>query len=154
MHHTAAISLVCGAADATPLLNSTTPAVKRRTGGKRATVLVVDDEKIIADTIAQVLGLSGFDALPVYSGRAALEQTLISSPDVVISDVVMPELNGIETAQRLLKASPSTKILLLSGQAAGAEMLKQARADGFNFELLAKPLHPEDLLAALRRIGF
>jgi DNA-binding NtrC family response regulator len=115
---------------------------------------VVDDEHIIADTIAQILKMKGFEAVPLYSGWAALEHASVRCPDVVITDVVMPGLNGIETAKRLLEHCPSTRILLLSGQAATAEMMQQARADGFDFELLAKPLHPDDLLTALRHLGF
>ena len=120
----------------------------------RPTALVIDDEHIIADTIAEILNMNGFDAVSIYSGRDALDQACAHCPDVVITDVVMPELNGIETAKRLLAQCPSAKILLVSGQAATAEMMNRARADGFNFELLAKPLHPEDLLAVLRQLGF
>jgi DNA-binding response OmpR family regulator len=117
-------------------------------------VLVVDDEHLIADTLAQVLELSGFDAVPLYSGRAALERASAKCPDIVIADVVMPDLNGIQTAKLLQITCPSTRILLVSGQAATAEMLKQARGEGLDFELLAKPLHPEDLMEALHRLGF
>jgi CheY-like chemotaxis protein len=121
---------------------------------QRTAVLVIDDERIIADTIAQILDRSGFDALPAYSGKSALEQARAICPDVVITDVVMPGLNGIETAKLLLEHCPATRILLLSGQAASQEMITNARAEGFEFELLAKPLHPDDLLAVLQRLGF
>ena len=120
----------------------------------RPTALVVDDEHIIAETVAQILQMSGFDAIPLFSGESALEHVQWHCPDLVISDVIMPTLNGIDTAKRLLKLCPSAKILLLSGQAATVEMIAEARAEGFNFELLAKPLHPDELLSALRRIGY
>jgi CheY-like chemotaxis protein len=147
------VPIACGNSEFPPPFGSAnTPPIDRATG--RPIVLVVDDERIIADTIARVLHLSGFQAEPVYSGRSALEKIAETCPDVVITDVVMPEMNGIETAKRLVAGCPKAKILLLSGQAATADMIKQAQAEGFHFELLAKPLHPEDLLAVLRRLGF
>ena len=120
----------------------------------RPTALVVDDEHIIAETIAQILEMSGFDAIPLFSGESALEQVKVRCPDMVITDVIMPTLNGIETAKQLIKLCPAAKVILLSGQAATAEMLAEARAEGFHFDLLAKPLHPDELMSALRRIGY
>ena len=118
----------------------------------RPTAFVIDDEPIIADTISQILRLSGFHALPFYSGKSAIEQANFQCPSVVITDVAMPDLNGIETAKLLMKSCPSTIILLLlSGQAAAKEMIRNVRSEGFHFELLAKPLPPDDLLSALHR---
>ena len=123
-----------------------------RTG--KPVALVIDDERLIADTICRILNRSGFDALAAYSGKAAIEQAAERCPDIVISDVIMPELDGIATATSLLEKCPSAKILLLSGQAAGAEMMERAQLEGFSFHMLAKPVHPDDLLAMLRRLGF
>jgi CheY-like chemotaxis protein len=69
---------------------------------------------------------------------------------LIISDVIMPDMNGIEAAIRIRKALPGCKILLFSGQAATADLLEKARAQGHEFEILAKPVHPQDLLAKLR----
>jgi CheY-like chemotaxis protein len=146
--------LRCGERDVPPPPRTDGSLPTDTTATERPIALVVDDEHIIAETIAQILEMNGFEAVPLYSGRAALQRAWTQCPKVVITDVIMPDLNGIETAKRLLEYCPSTKILLISGQAATAEMTNQARADGFNFELLAKPLHPEDLLAVLRQLGF
>ena len=118
------------------------------------TALVVDDEHLIAETIAQILEMSGFRATPLYSGESALEEVSARCPDMVISDVIMPTLSGIDMAKQLLTLCPTAKVILISGQAATAEMMAQAKAEGFHFELLAKPLHPEELLDAIRRLGF
>jgi CheY-like chemotaxis protein len=72
------------------------------------------------------------------------------TPDLIISDVIMPDMNGIEAAIQIRKFLPECKILLFSGQAATADLLKTARAQGHEFEILAKPVHPQDLLAKLR----
>ncbi len=119
--------------------------------GKRPRVLVVDDEQVIADTLAKILDLNGYEASAVYTGTAAVESARALRPDLVISDVIMPDMNGIEAAISIRGFLPSCKILLFSGQAATADLLENARAQGHEFEILAKPVHPADLLAKLKR---
>jgi len=113
-------------------------------------VLVVDDERVIADTLAIILNQSGFDASAVYTGTDAVETARANKPDLIISDVIMPDMNGIEAAIRVRQILPQCKILLFSGQAATADLLEKARLEGHEFEILAKPVHPQDLLAKLR----
>ena len=113
-------------------------------------VLVVDDERVIADTLAIILNQAGFDAAAVYTGTDAVERAHKEKPDLVISDVIMPDMNGIEAAIQIRQILPGCKILLFSGQAATADLLEKARLQGHEFEILAKPVHPQDLLAKLR----
>lgn len=113
-------------------------------------VLVADDERVIADTLAIILNQSGFDAKAVYSGEAAVETSESWRPNMLISDVIMADLNGIQAAIRIREMLPSCKILLFSGQAATADLLEKAQREGHQFEILAKPVHPQDLLAKLR----
>ncbi len=120
------------------------------TGNKKPKVLVVDDERVIADTLAIILNQHGYDAAPVYTGTGAVERARSVQPDLIISDVIMPDMNGIEAAIQIRKFLPGCKILLFSGQAATADLLETARAQGHEFEILAKPVHPQDLLAKLR----
>ena len=117
---------------------------------RKPRVLVVDDEQVIADTLAKILDLNGYDASAVYSGTAAVESARSLQPDLVISDVIMQDMNGIEAAINIRGFLPTCKILLFSGQAATADLLENARAQGHEFEILAKPVHPSDLLAKLR----
>jgi len=117
---------------------------------KKPRVLVVDDEQVIADTLARILDLNGYDASAVYTGTAAVENARALQPDLVISDVIMPDMNGIEAAISIRSFLPGCKILLFSGQAATADLLENARAQGHEFEILAKPVHPSDLLAKLK----
>jgi CheY-like chemotaxis protein len=116
----------------------------------RPKVLVVDDERVIADTLATILGQNGYEAHAVYTGTAAVERARAEKPDLIISDVIMPDMNGIEAAIAIRRFLPSCKILLFSGQAATADLLETARSQGHEFEILAKPVHPQDLLAKLR----
>jgi len=113
-------------------------------------VLVVDDERVIADTLAIILNQHGYDASPVYTGTAAVERARAVKPDLIISDVIMPDMNGIEAAINIRRFLPECKILLFSGQAATANLLDSARVQGHEFEILAKPIHPQDLLAKLK----
>jgi CheY-like chemotaxis protein len=113
-------------------------------------VLVVDDERVIADTLVIILRRSGFDAVAAYSGEQSLEVAGDFRPDMIISDVIMADMNGIDTAIQIRSLLPNCKVLLFSGQAATADLLERARAQGYEFEILAKPVHPQDLLARLR----
>jgi CheY-like chemotaxis protein len=114
-------------------------------------VIVVDDEHVIADTLATILNRSGFEATAVYTGRQAVDLARKIHPDLIVSDVIMPDMNGIEAAIVIREMLPSCKVLLFSGQAATADLLENARASGHEFEILAKPIHPQDLLAKLRQ---
>jgi CheY-like chemotaxis protein len=116
----------------------------------RPKVLVVDDERVIADTLAMILNQSGFQAQAIYSGEGAVELASTFEPDMLISDVIMADLNGIDAAIRIRELLPKIKILLFSGQAATADLLDNARKHGYEFEILAKPVHPQDLLNKLR----
>jgi CheY-like chemotaxis protein len=113
-------------------------------------VLVADDERVIADTLAMILNQSGFNARAVYSGEKAIELALIFKPEMIVCDVIMAELNGIDAVIQIRELFPKIKVLLFSGQAATANLLDKARAKGYKFEILAKPVHPQDLLAKLR----
>lgn len=121
------------------------------TAAKQPRVFVVDDEDIIASTLAMILRFQGgFHATSFNIPTDALEAAYRDPPDLLISDVVMPELSGIELAIRITTLCPNCKVLLFSGQASTAHMLESARANGFNFELLIKPVHPGDLLAKIQ----
>jgi len=113
-------------------------------------VMVVDDEQVIANSLAIILNKAGFEALAVFSGERAIELLESFQPEMLIADVVMPGMTGIEAAIAVRNKLPKCNILLFSGQAATTELLEQARTRGHEFEILAKPVHPADLLEKLR----
>jgi len=113
-------------------------------------VLVADDEQVIANTLAVILNQAGFEALAVYSGEDALKALDSFQPDMLITDVIMTGINGIEVGIAVRARLPHCKVLLFSGQAATAGLLQKARHEGHEFEVLTKPVHPTDLLAKLR----
>ena len=114
-------------------------------------ILVVDDEVLIADTIVQILNRNGFIAEAAYSGEQAVNRAKAHCPELVLSDVMMPHVDGVEAAIKIKEHCPDTRIVLFSGQAATVEILARARERGHNFELLPKPIHPTQLIKHLRQ---
>lgn len=115
----------------------------------RPVVMVVDDESSIADTLAEILSRSGYAAMTAYDGDSALEAVLLSPPELLISDVVLPGMSGIDLAISVKRIFPDCKIILFSGQASTADLLAAAGRDGHHFVLLNKPIHPGELLARI-----
>jgi DNA-binding response OmpR family regulator len=117
-------------------------------------VFVVDDEPTIASTTAAILQLEGYEARSFVNALEALEAARTSGPpDLIIADVVMPVLSGIDLAVRLKEESLTCKVLLLSGQPMTGDLLEAARQRGHDFEVLAKPIHPTSLLARIRGVS-
>lgn len=115
-------------------------------------IFVVDDEKLIASTLALILTGKGFHARPFFDPLDALRAAESANPDLLLSDVVMPNMNGIELAVQLQRVCPACKILLSSGQVATTELLAAARMIGHDFEILAKPVHPDTLLQKMEEV--
>lgn len=125
------------------------PSGKR---GRKTTVLVVDDERTVANSIAEILSLHGFETRVAYDGREAIREVLEDCPDAIITDVVMPRISGIEAAKAIQEMCPGARILLFSGQAATSDLLKTAEQQGYSFELLPKPVHPDALISRLTEV--
>jgi DNA-binding response OmpR family regulator len=115
-------------------------------------IFVVDDEKAIAETLAIILGKSGFIATSFTDPLEALEKALVRSPGLLLSDVVMPALSGVDLAVQIKEKCPNCKILLFSGQAETTDLLTAARMQGHDFPLVAKPIHPADLIIRIREL--
>ena len=116
----------------------------------RELVLIADDEPVIGATIVEILQSEGFDALCVSDGESALFWTEFARPDYLVADIVMPRLNGIELAKKVLTFLPETRIILFTGHPGSVQILEEAIAEGWNFDVLSKPIRPELLLARLK----
>jgi len=112
-------------------------------------ILVVDDEPALADTLVKIMRYAGYEPTAVYDAREALNFISTHQPALVICDVVMPIMNGIELAIRIRSSNPNCRVLLLSGHAATHDLLASARQQGYTFEILAKPVPPRELLARI-----
>jgi CheY-like chemotaxis protein len=113
-------------------------------------VVVVDDEVAIASSLKAILNHAGFDAHAMFSGQELVDSLETLRPDVLVTDLEMPGMTGIEAAIITRRKLPNCKILLLSGRAATSGLLVKAREQSHEFELLGKPVHLPDLLAKLR----
>jgi len=107
-------------------------------------VCVVDDDAMITRSLSLILGREGFDVVSFTNPLEAKDHMRVNPPDLLISDIMMPELSGVDLAIHTAESLPDCRILLVS--AAPEEVLRQARAEGHNFRLLQKPVHPKDLL--------
>jgi CheY-like chemotaxis protein len=114
---------------------------------KNARILVVDDEPRIADILVLIFQRDGYTARAVYNGRDALACIATDPPELVIADVVMPGLDGIELAKKIRSTFPDCRVLLFSGNADTQQMLMAAEQQGHAFEILAKPVPPPKMLA-------
>ena len=112
-------------------------------------ILIVDDEKSIADTLAMVFKVKGYDAISAYSAEEAVEAVEAFEPDIVLSDVIMRKMSGVDLAIYLSRARPDCKVVLFSGQGTTSHLLDEAHRKGHDFRLLAKPIHPEKLIEEL-----
>jgi CheY-like chemotaxis protein len=117
-------------------------------------VFVVDDEPVIASTLVAILRTHGYSARFFTSPRKALEAARTESPDLLISDVGMPDISGIDLAILMKTEHPACKILLFSRAFSSLDLLASARVQGHNFDLLMKPVPPPGFLAEIvKRIG-
>jgi CheY-like chemotaxis protein len=116
----------------------------------RRKILVVDDQRLIANTIVEIFQNAGFEAVAAYDGWSALEIAGRLRPDLLLSDVLMPQMNGVQLAIAMRRNHPETKILLFTGQAGISEILLEGKEKGYEFELLPKPIHPLKLLERIK----
>ncbi len=113
-------------------------------------VFVVDDEHVIASTLAAILKRQGYSATAFTSPLEALAAAQLDAPDLLLSAVAMPGFSGVDLATQVKAQCPECKILLFSGQASTQDLLEDARCQGHDFQLLQKPVHPSVMLS---RIG-
>jgi DNA-binding response OmpR family regulator len=111
----------------------------------KSRVLVIDDERLIADTLKEILELHGFDATSRYSGESALEWIESFRPDIVLSDIVMHQVDGVEAAVRIRALHPECRVILFSASA--LSVANRNKICKLGFEFLQRPLHPNDLLS-------
>ena len=113
-------------------------------------ILIADDERTIADTLAIIVRMHGFEARTAYDGEQAVKVALEWRPHILLSDVLMPVMDGIEAAIAICRAMPDCRVVLLSGLASASDLGGELKRRGHAFEVLRKPIPPEELLACLR----
>jgi DNA-binding NtrC family response regulator len=114
-------------------------------------VLVVDDEHAIADTLARILRHRGFNTLSEYSAQGAAQAAQHFKPDVLITDIVMPGLSGIDLAEWFSKAQPGCQIILTSANLHHLDPSDLDFHPAQEIVFLPKPLRVSDLTELLDR---
>jgi CheY-like chemotaxis protein len=113
-------------------------------------VFVVDDEHLIASTLSAILNQCGYLTTFFTIPQEALVAVRVKAPDLLISDVMMLGLSGVDLAIQVHTECPDCKILLFSGYADAWDLVDEARLQGHDFLFVEKPVHPSALLARLK----
>jgi two-component system OmpR family response regulator len=113
-------------------------------------VLVVDDETHITDLVTTAFRYEGFDAEQATSGQAALSQIAAHPPDLVVLDIMLPDLDGLEVTRRLRAAGVQVPVLFLTARDATEDKIAGLTVGGDDY--LAKPFSLEELIARARAI--
>ncbi len=115
----------------------------------RPVVLVVDDKPVITYTVSEILARSNFTVVTAYNGAEALEIAMLIPPDVLITDQLMPGMDGLDLGLAIRRLAPDCEAILSSARFLAAEHIRQANLAGLDFVTLAKPVHPSRLLACI-----
>ena len=115
----------------------------------RPLVLVVDDEPLIAETLAIILNGNGMATLTAADAAEALEIAALMPPELLIADLSMPGMNGLDMAMEMTRMTPDCKVILFSGHASSSDMYSKMLSLGCDFGWLVKPVHPADLLQSV-----
>ena len=111
------------------------------------TILVVDDDDALAEMIGLVLAQEGFNAVFCENGSRALETFMRSTPDLVLLDLMLPGMNGIEVCQQIRRSS-NVPIIMLTAKSDTEDVVKGLEAGADDY--IAKPFKHAELLARIR----
>jgi DNA-binding response OmpR family regulator len=115
-------------------------------------ILVVDDDPAVRDSVAMVLEGAGFLVDQAEQGATGMRLLRAHAPDLVITDILMPQKEGIETIREIRSVLPSTPIIAISGGTdSGADYLKMAQTFGAT-AVMSKPFDPTAMLKLVNRL--
>jgi DNA-binding NtrC family response regulator len=106
-------------------------------------IMVVDDESIVGRRLKPALEKSGYEVEVYENGQSAMERIAAQPFDIVVTDVRMDEIDGMQVLERVLATSPRTKVIIITGYAT-VELAREALIKGA-FDFIAKPFKPDDL---------
>lgn len=112
-------------------------------------ILLAEDDQAMRTYLARALQNAGYDVVAVDRGSEALPYLETEEFDLLLSDIVMPEMDGIELAQRCAEVSPMTKVMFITGFAA---VTLRASREAPQAKVLSKPFHLRDIVMEVQRI--
>jgi DNA-binding response OmpR family regulator len=113
----------------------------------KAKILVVDDEKVARKSLADILRLEGYDVTEVDSGSKALEALEDDEIDLMLLDIRMPGIDGIEVMQKATEISPDTEIIMLTAHGSMESAVESLRFGAHDY--LIKPSSPQEILSSV-----
>src|SRR5260221_13083968 len=116
----------------------------------KAHILLVDDDPRITDLLRRVLAYEGYSTASAASGSEGLKRTLERPPDLIVLDIMLPGLDGLEVAQRLRAAGDQVPILLLTARDLVADRVKGLETGADDY--LVKPFAPDELVARVKAL--
>lgn len=128
-----------------PLAEVPREDLRRSDEQRQPVILVVHDEALVADCMAMLLARAGFTTRTAYDGSTALQLAFELRPELLVSDIGIRGMDGIQLAMAIVNAMPDCKVLLFSNHMT-EERVARARADGYDFPWIAKPVHPAEML--------
>ena len=114
-------------------------------------VLIVDDDRDIVTIVSTILGGRGWDIKAAYNGREALEAVTLSKPDIILLDIMMPEMNGIEVLKRIKKIDTDARIIMITAFGDVESYLDSMELGAY--EYINKPFETEELLEMIDRVA-
>ena len=111
-------------------------------------VLIIEDEPKVANVLRTMLEQGGYEARVVIGGRDGIQSHVDDPVDLIITDIFMPDMDGLEVIQKLRAIDPRTKIIAISGEDPAQQNLETAKKMGAR-EVLGKPINYDDLLLAV-----
>src|ERR1051326_1075007 len=105
---------------------------------KKPVLMVLDDEDAVRSTWTIIFRQQGYEVVPVACGEAAIDAARDHAPDLLLADIRLPDMSGIEAARQVLEIAPACHVLLISGDSESSEALDEARAHGVNFEEIGR----------------
>ncbi len=112
-------------------------------------ILLAEDEEAMRSYLARALENAGYEVVAVDRGTEAIPHLQTSHFDLLLSDIVMPEMDGIELAQRCAEIAPKTKVMFITGFSAVA---LKANRELSQHQVLSKPFHLRDLVLEVERL--
>jgi DNA-binding NtrC family response regulator len=114
-------------------------------------VLIVDDDRDIVSIVSTILRGKGWDITAAYSGQEALEAVTSSKPDIILLDIMMPEMNGIEVLKRIKKIDADARIIMITAFGDVESYLDSMELGAY--EYINKPFETDELLEMIDRVA-
>jgi CheY-like chemotaxis protein len=112
-------------------------------------ILVVEDEAVVLHTLQLILKQHGYEVRGARDGAEAVSAAPAFSPNILLCDINLPDIDGIQVSLAIKNLLPNCRVVLLSGEISSTELLDEAERQGYRFEVVAKPTEPQELLRIL-----